>query len=176
MMQMYTQRMASDPFSESTINSIQNLTQTQTLHVNKATTDFTANANLNCEKVIKRNGAFTLPDSESDKVSDSDKTTVCTYGVHIRIGSRIRIGSISVNTPLYLRTASRGPLASGSVTAAPSSPSLQGYYPVIDSASSPRSAAAVRTDRHPAVPQPYWLVCSPAGPAACSLWSGYWIS
>ena len=44
--------------------------------------------------------AFTLPDSDSDKVSDSDNITVHFYGTHIRIGNKIGIGSVSVNTSL----------------------------------------------------------------------------
>ena len=45
-------------------------------------------------------GTFTLPDSDSDKVSDCDNITVHLCGTHFRIGSRIGIGSVSVNTPL----------------------------------------------------------------------------
>ena len=45
------------------------------------------------------NGAFTLPDSDSDKVSDSDNITVHSYGTHIKIGNKIGIGSVSVNRP-----------------------------------------------------------------------------
>ena len=45
-------------------------------------------------------GAFTLPDSDSDKVSDSDNITVHSYGTYIKIGNKIGIGSVSVNRPL----------------------------------------------------------------------------
>ena len=39
------------------------------------------------------NGAFTLPDSDSEKVSEFDNITIHSYGTHIRIGSGIGIGS-----------------------------------------------------------------------------------
>ena len=45
------------------------------------------------------NVAFTLLDSDSDKVSDSVNITVHSYRAVIRFGSRIGIGSFSVNTP-----------------------------------------------------------------------------
>ena len=45
-------------------------------------------------------GPFTLSDSDSDEVSDSDNITTDSYGIHTRIGSRIGIGSVSVNRQL----------------------------------------------------------------------------
>ena len=42
------------------------------------------------------------PDSDSDKVSDSDNITVHSYGTYIKIGNKIGIGSVSVNRPLCL--------------------------------------------------------------------------
>ena len=51
-----------------------------------------------CLKLELVNGAFTLPDSDSDKVSDSDKITVHSYETQIRIGNKIGIGSVSANT------------------------------------------------------------------------------
>ena len=47
------------------------------------------------------NGAFTLPDSDSDNI------TVHSYGTHIKIGNKIRIGSVSVNRPFKLSVARR---------------------------------------------------------------------
>ena len=44
-------------------------------------------------------GPFTLPDPDSDKVSDSDNITIHSYGTHIRIGSRIGVGLVSMNMP-----------------------------------------------------------------------------
>ena len=37
------------------------------------------------------NDAFTLPNSDSDKVSDSNNIAVDSYRVHIRIGTRIGV-------------------------------------------------------------------------------------
>ena len=46
---------------------------------------------------------FTLSNSDSDKVSDSDNITVYSYEAIIKIASKIGIGSVSVNTPLVLQ-------------------------------------------------------------------------
>ena len=43
------------------------------------------------EDTFESDSVFTLPDSDSDKVSDSDNITVNFYEAHIRIGSRIGI-------------------------------------------------------------------------------------
>ena len=47
---------------------------------------------LNLVKMMDIYGAFTPPDSDSDKVSDSDNISVHCCGTQIRIGSRIGIG------------------------------------------------------------------------------------
>ena len=51
---------------------------------------------MRCCKLGLSYGAFTLPDSDSVKVTDSNNITVQSFGAIIKIG----IASVSVNTPL----------------------------------------------------------------------------